>query len=94
MEVSVPTRPLVSGASAPGICVYVVLAHRIGAILVTMDVRFADALAGTEHGDTVWLHWQPLCWNEHKPTPSYFIGKWPGKWRTGAVAANVVRRQW
>ncbi len=64
MKVSVPTRPLASGASAPGICVYVVLAHRIGAIRVTMDVRFADALAGTEHGDTVWFHWQPLCWNK------------------------------
>ena len=27
--------------------------HRIGAMLVTADVRFANALAATEHGRTV-----------------------------------------
>ena len=34
-------------------CVYLALAHRIGATLVTADVRFANALAGTEHGGAV-----------------------------------------
>ena len=30
-------------------CVYLALAHRIGARLVTADTRFANALATTEH---------------------------------------------
>ena len=34
-------------------CVYLAMAHRIGARLVTADVRFANALATTEHGDMV-----------------------------------------
>lgn len=34
-------------------CVYLALAHRIGARVVTADVRFANALAPTEHGDMV-----------------------------------------
>ena len=34
-------------------CVYLALAHRIGAALVTADERFANALAGTEHGEVV-----------------------------------------
>ena len=34
-------------------CVYLALAHRVGATLVTADVRFANALAGTEHGGSV-----------------------------------------
>ena len=34
-------------------CVYLALAHRLGATLVTADVRFANALAGTEHGGAV-----------------------------------------
>ncbi len=34
-------------------CVYLALAHRLGAKLVTADVRFANALAGTEHGGAV-----------------------------------------
>ena len=34
-------------------CVYLALANRIGAILVTTDERFANALAGTEHGGAV-----------------------------------------
>ena len=34
-------------------CVYLALAHRLGATLVTADVRFANALAGTEHGGVV-----------------------------------------
>ena len=34
-------------------CVYLALAHRIGATLVTADVRFADALLETEHGGVV-----------------------------------------
>ena len=34
-------------------CVYLALAHRIGAQVVTADVRFANALAPTEHGDSV-----------------------------------------
>ena len=34
-------------------CVYLALANRIGATLVTADERFADALAGTEHGGAV-----------------------------------------
>ena len=33
-------------------CVHLALAHRIGARLVTADVRFAQALAATEHGGT------------------------------------------
>ena len=34
-------------------CVYLALAHRIGAQVVTADVRFANALAPTEHNGTV-----------------------------------------
>ena len=34
-------------------CVYLALAHRMGATLVTADARFANALAGTEHGGAV-----------------------------------------
>ena len=34
-------------------CVYLALAHRLDAQLVTADRRFADALAPTEHGGTV-----------------------------------------
>ena len=34
-------------------CVYLALAHRIGAAVVTADLRFANALAPTEHGDAV-----------------------------------------
>ena len=34
-------------------CVYLALAHRIGATLVTADARFANALAETEHGGAV-----------------------------------------
>ena len=34
-------------------CMYLALAHRIGARLVTADTRFARALAATEHGGTV-----------------------------------------
>ena len=34
-------------------CVYLALAHRIGAVLVTADLRFANALAPTEHGGSV-----------------------------------------
>ena len=34
-------------------CVYLALAHRVGARLVTADARFANALATTEHGGTV-----------------------------------------
>lgn len=34
-------------------CVYLALAYRIGARVVTADERFARALAPTEHGDTV-----------------------------------------
>lgn len=34
-------------------CVYLALAHRIGAVLVTADVRFVNALAGTEHAGAV-----------------------------------------
>ena len=34
-------------------CVYLALAHRVDAQLVTADARFANALATTEHGDTV-----------------------------------------
>ena len=34
-------------------CVYLALAHRLDARLVTADVRFANALAPTEHGGTV-----------------------------------------
>ena len=33
-------------------CMYLALAHRIGALLVTADIRFAQALAATEHGGT------------------------------------------
>ncbi len=34
-------------------CVYLALAHRIGAAVVTADLRFANALAPTEHGEAV-----------------------------------------
>ena len=34
-------------------CVYLALAYRIGARVVTADVRFANALAPTDHGGTV-----------------------------------------
>ena len=34
-------------------CVYLALAHRLGAKLVTADARFASALAETEHGGAV-----------------------------------------
>lgn len=34
-------------------CVYLALAHRLGATLVTADARFVNALAGTEHGEVV-----------------------------------------
>ena len=34
-------------------CVYLALAHRIGARMVTSDLRFANALVSTEHGDVV-----------------------------------------
>ena len=34
-------------------CVYLALAHRIGATVVTADRRFATAVAPTEHGEAV-----------------------------------------
>ena len=34
-------------------CVYLALAHRIGAVMLTADLRFANALASTEHGASV-----------------------------------------
>ncbi len=34
-------------------CLYLALAHRIRATLVTADTRFANALAATEHGSAV-----------------------------------------
>ena len=34
-------------------CVYLALAHRIGATLVTADARFTDTLLETEHGGVV-----------------------------------------
>ena len=34
-------------------CVYLALAHRRGATVVTADLRFANALASTEHGAAV-----------------------------------------
>lgn len=34
-------------------CVYLALAHRIGAVMLTADLRFAEALAPTEHGKSV-----------------------------------------
>ena len=34
-------------------CAYLALAHRIGAVLLTADRRFANALAPTEHGEAV-----------------------------------------
>ena len=34
-------------------CVYLALAHRIGAVLVTADLRFANALVPTEHGGAI-----------------------------------------
>lgn len=34
-------------------CMYLALAHRLGAMLVTADLRFADALSSTEHGGAV-----------------------------------------
>ncbi len=34
-------------------CIYLALAHRIGATVVTADSRFANAVAPTEHGESV-----------------------------------------
>ena len=34
-------------------CVYLALAHRIGAIVLTADLRFVNALAATEHGEGI-----------------------------------------
>ena len=34
-------------------CVYLALAHRIGAIVLTADLRFLHALASTEHGEVI-----------------------------------------
>ena len=34
-------------------CVYLALAHRVGAVMLTADLRFANALAPTEHGKSV-----------------------------------------
>ena len=34
-------------------CMYLALAHRIGATVVTADGRFANAVAPTEHGESV-----------------------------------------
>ena len=34
-------------------CVYLALAHRIGAVVLTADLQFAKALALTEHGEAV-----------------------------------------
>ncbi len=31
-------------------CVYLALTHRIGAVMLTADSRFANAIAATEHG--------------------------------------------
>ena len=39
-------RPIYDG-------VYLALAHRIGAVMLTADLRFANALASTEHGESV-----------------------------------------
>ncbi len=36
-------------------CVYLALAHRIGATVVTADRRFANVLASTEHGESVMM---------------------------------------
>ena len=34
-------------------CVYLALAHRIGAVVVTADLRFVNALVPTEHGEAM-----------------------------------------
>ena len=34
-------------------CVYLALAHRIGAVMLTADSRFANAVAATEHGESI-----------------------------------------
>ncbi len=34
-------------------CVYLALAHRIGAVMLTADLRFANTLAPPEHGESV-----------------------------------------
>ena len=34
-------------------CVYLALAHRIGAFMLTADSRFANVAASTEHGESV-----------------------------------------
>ena len=34
-------------------CIYLALTHRIGAAMLTADLRFANALATTEHGESV-----------------------------------------
>ena len=34
-------------------CVYLALAHRIGAVMLTADSRFANAVAPTAHGESI-----------------------------------------
>ncbi|MCY4228268.1 MAG: type II toxin-antitoxin system VapC family toxin [Gammaproteobacteria bacterium] len=34
-------------------CVYLALAHRIGAVMLTADSRFANAITATEHGASI-----------------------------------------
>ena len=34
-------------------CIYLALAHRIGAVMLTADRRFVTAIASTEHGESV-----------------------------------------
>ena len=34
-------------------CVYLALAHCLGAVMLTADLRFANALTSTEHGESV-----------------------------------------
>ena len=34
-------------------CVYLALAHRIGAVMLTADLRFANALVSSEHGESI-----------------------------------------
>ena len=34
-------------------CVYLALAHRVGAVMLTADGRFANAVAQTEHGESI-----------------------------------------
>ena len=34
-------------------CIYLALAHRIGAVMLTADIRFANVITASEHGASI-----------------------------------------